>query len=125
MRISDWSSDVCSSDLPRAFQACEVPIIAAVNGFAIGVGCDLACFSDVRIAGESASFASSFIKLGLVPGDGGPWALPRAVGFARAAERMLTRSEERRVGKECVRTCRSGWTRYHEKKKQEKKRVRD
>src|SRR3546814_13011378 len=90
MRISDWSSDVCSSDLPRAFQACEVPIIAAVNGFAIGVGCDLACFSDVRIAGESASFASSFIKLGLVPGDGGAWALPRAVGFARAAELMLT-----------------------------------
>src|SRR3546814_15318167 len=76
--------------IPRAFQACEVPIIAAVNGFAIGVGCDLACFSDVRIAGESASFASSFIKLGLVPGDGGAWALPRAVGFARAAELMLT-----------------------------------
>ena len=76
--------------IPRAFQDCEIPIIAAVNGFAIGVGCDFACFCDIRIAAESASFASSFIKLGLVPGDGGAWALPRAVGFARAAELMLT-----------------------------------
>ena len=76
--------------IPRAFQNCEVPIIAAVNGFAIGLGCDLACFCDIRIAAESASFASSFIKLGLVPGDGGAWALPRAVGFAKAAEMMLT-----------------------------------
>src|SRR3546814_17529937 len=76
--------------IPRAFQACEVPIIAAVNGFAIGVGCHLACFSDVRIAGESASFASSFIKLGLMAGAGGAWALPPADRLATASALILT-----------------------------------
>jgi enoyl-CoA hydratase/carnithine racemase len=76
--------------IPRAFQDLEVPIIAAVNGQAIGVGCDLACFCDIRIASEQARFAASFIKVGLIPGDGGAWALPRAVGFAKAAEMLFT-----------------------------------
>jgi 2-(1,2-epoxy-1,2-dihydrophenyl)acetyl-CoA isomerase len=49
---------------------CEVPMIAAINGHAIGLGLDLACLCDIRIASESAKFASSFIKVGLVPGDG-------------------------------------------------------
>ena len=76
--------------LPMAFQVLEVPIIAAVNGPAIGAGCDLACFCDLRIASASASFAASFVKLGLVPGDGGAWILPRIVGPANAAEMLLT-----------------------------------
>jgi enoyl-CoA hydratase/carnithine racemase len=76
--------------LPMAFQALELPIIAAVNGPAIGAGCDLACFCDLRIASTSASFAASFVKLGLVPGDGGAWILPRIVGLANAAEMLLT-----------------------------------
>jgi enoyl-CoA hydratase/carnithine racemase len=76
--------------LPLAFEALEVPVIAAVNGPAIGAGCDLACMCDIRIAGQSAKFAESFIKLGIVPGDGGAWLLPRVVGFAKASEMSLT-----------------------------------
>ncbi|WP_070154839.1 crotonase/enoyl-CoA hydratase family protein [Sphingobium phenoxybenzoativorans] len=76
--------------IPLAFDAMEIPIIAAVHGAAIGAGCDLACMCDIRIAGESASFAESFVKLGLIPGDGGAWLLPRAVGFSKACEMAFT-----------------------------------
>lgn len=76
--------------LPALFEALEVPVIAAVNGPAIGAGCDLACMCDIRIAGASARFASSFVKLGITPGDGGAWLLPRVIGFARASELILT-----------------------------------
>jgi enoyl-CoA hydratase/carnithine racemase len=76
--------------LPLALRALELPIIAAVNGPAIGAGCDLACFCDLRIASTGASFATSFVKLGIVPGDGGAWILPRIVGPAQAAEMLLT-----------------------------------
>jgi enoyl-CoA hydratase/carnithine racemase len=76
--------------LPMAFAALEVPVIAAVNGAAIGAGCDLACMCDLRIAGESARFAESFVKLGLIAGDGGSWLLPRVVGWSKAAEMALT-----------------------------------
>jgi enoyl-CoA hydratase/carnithine racemase len=76
--------------IPLAFDALEVPIIAAVNGSAIGAGCDLACMCDIRIAAESASFAESFVKLGIIPGDGGAWLLPRAVGFSKACEMAFT-----------------------------------
>lgn len=68
----------------------EVPLIAAVNGAAIGAGCDLACMCDIRIASEKAFFAESFVKVGLVPGDGGAWLLPRVVGMSRAAEMAFT-----------------------------------
>ena len=76
--------------IPMAFTRLDVPIIAAVNGFAIGAGCDLACMCDMRIAGESSKFAESFVKLGIVPGDGGAWLLPRVVGFSKACEMALT-----------------------------------
>jgi len=76
--------------LPLMFEALEVPVIAAVNGPAIGAGCDLACMCDIRIAAESARFAESFVKIGIVPGDGGAWLLPRVIGFARASELALT-----------------------------------
>lgn len=76
--------------LPRAFQTLQVPIIAAVNGAAIGAGNDLACMCDIRIASTTARFAESFVKLGIVPGDGGCWLLPRVVGASRAAEMALT-----------------------------------
>lgn len=68
----------------------EVPVIAAVNGHAIGAGLDLACMCDIRIASEKARFAESFIKLGIIPGDGGAWLLPRIVGMSRAAEMAFT-----------------------------------
>ena len=76
--------------VPRAFRYVEVPIIAAVNGYAIGVGNDLACLCDIRIASTAAKFAASFIKMGLIPGDGGAWLLQRAVGYSKAAEMILT-----------------------------------
>jgi enoyl-CoA hydratase/carnithine racemase len=76
--------------LPLLFESIEVPVIAAVNGPAIGAGCDLACMCDVRIAAQSAKFAESFVKLGIVPGDGGAWLLPRIVGFSKASEMALT-----------------------------------
>ncbi len=68
----------------------EVPVIGALNGHAIGAGCDLACMCDIRVASESAKFAESFVKLGIIPGDGGAWLLPRIVGFSKATELALT-----------------------------------
>ena len=69
---------------------CSLPTVAAVNGAAMGAGCDLACMCDIRVAGETTQFAESFVKLGIIPGDGGAWFLPRAVGRARAAEMSAT-----------------------------------
>ena len=68
----------------------EVPLIAAVNGPAIGLGCDVACMADIRIASASAKFGVTFLKLGLIPGDGGAWLLPRQVGMSRAAQMLFT-----------------------------------
>ena len=65
-------------------------MIAAINGPAIGLGGDLACLADMRIASTSAKFGVTFLKLGLVPGDGGTWLLPRVIGEARAAELFFT-----------------------------------
>ena len=76
--------------IPRALLALDVPAIAAVNGPAIGAGCDLAMMCDIRLAAEDAVFAESFVKLGLISGDGGSWYLPRAVGTSRAYEMTLT-----------------------------------
>ena len=76
--------------IPRLFQALDVPVIAAVNGAAIGAGCDVACMCDIRIAATDAKFAESFLRVGLVPGDGGAWLLPRVVGYPRALEMALT-----------------------------------
>ncbi|AWI54495.1 enoyl-CoA hydratase [Aquabacterium olei] len=76
--------------IPLAFQALQVPIIAAVNGPAMGAGNDLACMCDIRIASTRACFAESFVKVGIVPGDGGAWLLPRVVGASRAAEMAFT-----------------------------------
>ncbi len=76
--------------IPLAFYNLEVPTIAAVNGAAIGAGCDLACMCDIRLASEHAKFAESFVKLGIIPGDGGAWFLPRAVGMSKACEMAFT-----------------------------------
>jgi 2-(1,2-epoxy-1,2-dihydrophenyl)acetyl-CoA isomerase len=69
---------------------CELPMVAAINGHAIGLGLDLACLCDIRVAADTATFASSFIKLGIIPGDGGAWILPRIVGLSKASEMILT-----------------------------------
>jgi len=76
--------------VPRALERLEVAIIAAVNGAAVGAGCDLAMMCDIRVASDRAYFAESFVSIGLIPGDGGTWFLPRAVGYERAALMTLT-----------------------------------
>ena len=74
----------------RALYGLRVPLIAAVNGPAIGLGCDVACLADMRIASAKAKFGVTFLKLGIIPGDGGTWILPRVIGPARAAELFYT-----------------------------------
>lgn len=76
--------------IPQALWELEVPVVAAINGPAIGAGLDLACMADIRIAADTAKFAESFAKLGLVPGDGGAWLLPRVIGLPRATLMTLT-----------------------------------
>lgn len=76
--------------LPKALYQLDVPVIAAVNGPAIGAGLDLTCMCDIRIASEQATFAESFVKVGIVPGDGGAWLLPRVVGMSKASEMAFT-----------------------------------
>jgi enoyl-CoA hydratase/carnithine racemase len=76
--------------LPKALYNLDVPVIAAVNGPAIGAGLDLTCMCDIRIASERATFAESFVRVGIVPGDGGAWLLPRVVGMSMACEMAFT-----------------------------------
>lgn len=76
--------------MANALYDCDAPTIAAVNGPAIGLGLDVACMCDMRIASEKASFAESFVKVGIVPGDGGAWLLPRVVGMSVACEMSFT-----------------------------------
>lgn len=76
--------------VPRAVQLLDKPYICAVNGSAVGAGMDMASMADIRIASESAKFAMSYVKVGLVPGDGGCYLLPRIVGVAKALELIWT-----------------------------------
>ncbi|GMN03370.1 crotonase/enoyl-CoA hydratase family protein [Erythrobacter sp. MTPC3] len=87
--ISDGYRDNIHKML-RALHGLRVPVIAAVNGPAIGLGCDVACLADIRIASEKAKFGVTFLKLGIIPGDGGTWILPRVIGMSRAAELFYT-----------------------------------
>ena len=68
----------------------EKPVIAAINGPAVGAGFDLACACDIRIAVESARFMAAYIHVGLFPGYGGTWLYPRLLGSAKAAELIYT-----------------------------------
>jgi len=73
-----------------AFEALQIPSIAAVNGAAVGAGCDLSLMCDMRMAADTATFAESFLRLGLVSGIGGAWFLTRIVGRSKALELTLT-----------------------------------
>jgi enoyl-CoA hydratase/carnithine racemase len=72
--------------LPRKLAEIDKPVIAALNGFATGGGLDIALACDLRFAAESARFAETYARMGLIPGAGGAWLLPRLVGTAKALE---------------------------------------
>ena len=89
--------------IPLALQDAEIPVIAAVNGPAIGAGFDLANMCDIRIGSTHAAFGETFVNLGIIAGDGGAWFLQRLLGYQRAAEltftgRIVKAEEARQLG---------------------------
>jgi enoyl-CoA hydratase/carnithine racemase len=76
--------------IPMAFEEAEIPVIAAVNGPAIGAGFDMANMCDIRIGSTKAQFGETFVNLGIIPGDGGAWFMQRLLGYQRAAELTFT-----------------------------------
>ena len=76
--------------IPRRMARFDKPVIAAINGAAIGAGLDLTCMCDIRLAVNSAKLGSTFVKVGLIPGDGGAWLLSRTIGYPKAMDLILT-----------------------------------
>lgn len=76
--------------IPRLVARIDKPVIAMINGDAVGGGLDVALMCDVRIASEKARLSEAYVRLGLVPGDGGAYFLPRLVGITKALELLLT-----------------------------------
>jgi len=76
--------------LPRAIAELDKPVIAALNGIATAGGLDIALACDIRFAAESAKFAETYVRMGLIPGAGGAYFLPRLIGVAKAMELLLS-----------------------------------
>jgi 2-(1,2-epoxy-1,2-dihydrophenyl)acetyl-CoA isomerase len=76
--------------IPRLVALMEKPYIAAVNGAAVGAGMDMASMCDIRFASESARFGMTYVRMGIIPGDGGAYYLPRIVGTAQALDLIWT-----------------------------------
>ena len=76
--------------VPRALQLLDKPYVAAVNGAAVGAGMDMASMADIRFASDIARFGMAYVKMGIVPGDGGCFFLPRIVGLQKALESIWT-----------------------------------
>src|SRR3546814_11047931 len=101
MRISDWSSDVCSSDLLGIEQRRSIRLVKQ-----LGLEIEARRQVEIGVAGACEAVDAAV--------------LAAAIWIDRLRERQVRRSEERRVGKECVSTCRSRWSPYHSKKKKNK-----
>src|SRR5216684_234343 len=76
--------------IPRTLEAMDKPVIAMVNGVAVGAGMGMCLMCDLRIASDEARFSTGYVKVGLVPGDGDTYFLPRLIGTARALELLWT-----------------------------------
>jgi enoyl-CoA hydratase/carnithine racemase len=76
--------------IPRTLEEISTPVIAMVNGAAIGAGCDLAMMCDLRVGTSATKFGETFTKIGLIPGDGGTFFLQRVVGYSKAMQMTLT-----------------------------------
>ncbi|WP_259780258.1 crotonase/enoyl-CoA hydratase family protein [Aestuariispira ectoiniformans] len=76
--------------VPPVFYNLDIPTIAAVNGPAFGAALDLVCMCDIRLAAPEAHFGAPFVNIGIAPGDGAAWFLPRIIGQGAAAEMLLT-----------------------------------
>ena len=76
--------------VPLLLESIDKPIIASIDGIALGAGLDMALMCDIRIASDTAKFSTGYVKMGLLPGDGGAYFLPRLVGVAKALELLLT-----------------------------------
>ena len=77
-------------NVPRTLEAMDKPVIAMVNGVAVGAGMGMSLMCDMRIASEAARFSTGYVRVGLVPGDGDTYFLPRLIGTARALELLWT-----------------------------------
>ncbi|BCJ85615.1 enoyl-CoA hydratase/isomerase family protein [Effusibacillus dendaii] len=89
--------------IPLLMQEIDKPVIASINGFAVGAGLDMALMCDIRIAAQSAKLGEGYVKVGIVPGDGGAYFLPRIVGIDKALEMLwrgdiLTAEEAKEIG---------------------------
>ena len=87
---SAWNLLLKSQKIIRLLSSMRKPTIAALNGFATGLGLDLALACDLRIAAERAKLGEAFVSMGLLPDGGGTFFLPRLVGLAKAAEMIFT-----------------------------------
>ena len=76
--------------IPKTLEAMDKPVIAMVNGLAVGAGMGMCLMCDVRIAADAARFSTGYVRVGLVPGDGDTYFLPRLVGPAKALELLWT-----------------------------------
>ncbi len=89
--------------IPRALIQLEKPYIAAINGAAAGAGMDMATMADIRFASSTARVGMTYVRMGLIPGDGGTYSLPRIVGTQRALDmiwtgKMITAKEALEIG---------------------------
>ena len=91
MEFADYEAGLgLFQNVVRTLRTIQTPVVGAINGYALGAGCDTALACDIRIVSENAAIGETFIDVGFVPGDGGAYLLPRLIGEARAKELIFT-----------------------------------